>query len=167
MRGITAAAAGLALVCALTNLRGAESKPFDLAAIITKADAETALGEPVKEAQPRNGDGADGYYSRCNYYTQNPGKSLVLRVRQVGAGQLDPKQQLDALSAGNPKIKPLTGLGDKAAFSSAGAGNGISHELMLYVASKNAFITVAIGGLDEKVALEKAKTLAKKILKKL
>ncbi|MEY2560707.1 MAG: hypothetical protein QOG51_1122 [Verrucomicrobiota bacterium] len=168
MRRVTAAAAFTAIILALTNLEGAEQKQIDVGTIITKADAEAALGEPVKEPQPRNGDGADGYYSRCNYYSQNPGKSLVLRVRQAAAGQLEPKQQLDALSAGNPKIKPLSGLGDKAGLFSGGAENGISHELLLYVAKGNAFITVAIGGIDdEKAALEKAKTLSKKILKQL
>lgn len=167
MRRVTAAAAFTAMVLALSNLHGAEQKRIDVAAIITKADAEAALGESVKEPQLRNGDGADGYYSRCNYYSQNPGKSLILRVRQAAAGQLEPKRQLDDLSAGNPKIKPVTGLGDKAGLFSGGAENGISHEVLLYVAKGNAFITVAIGGLDEKAALEKAKTLSKKILKQL
>ena len=39
---------------------------------------------------------------------------------------------------------------------------------MLYIAKGNAFITVGIRGMnDEKAALEKAKTLARKILAKL
>ncbi|PZR70984.1 MAG: hypothetical protein DLM73_16715 [Chthoniobacterales bacterium] len=164
MRRITAAAAVMAIACTLTNLRGAEQKRIDVSAVITRADAEAALGEPVKEPQPRNGEGADGYYSRCNYYSQNPGKSLVLRVRQAAAGQLEPKQQLDALSAGNPRIKPLSGFGDKASLLSGGG----SREFMLYVVKGNAFITVGIGGIDdEKAALEKTKTLARKILKQL
>ena len=54
------------------------------------------------------------------------------------------------------------------ALASEGAQNGLSHLLMLYVVKGNAFVTVGIGGInDEKAALEKAKTLARKILAKL
>ena len=70
--------------------------------------------------------------------------------------------------AGNVKIKPLAGFGEKAALASEGGLSGISHLLMLYVVKGNALVTVGIGGInDEKVALEKAKALARKILKKL
>ena len=70
--------------------------------------------------------------------------------------------------AGNGKMKPLSGFGDKAALASEGAQNGLSNLLMLYVVKGNAFITVGIGGIHyEKAALEKAKTLARKILAKL
>lgn len=169
MSRIRAAAAIVALVSTLTNLSGApEKKAIDLAAIVTKTDASSALGEPVKDPQSRNDEGADGYYSRCNYYSQNPGRSLVLRLRQASAGQLEPVKQLEELMAGNVKIKPLSGFGDKAALASEGAQNGLSHLLMLYVVKGNALVTVGIGGVDdEKAALEKAKILARKILAKL
>jgi hypothetical protein len=167
MRTVTAAAAFTALVCTLTNLHGAEQKRIDVAEIITKADAEAALGEAVKDPQARNDEGADGYYSRCNYYSENPGKSLVLRVRQVSAGQFEPKKQLEEMSAGNPKLKPVSGVGEKAAVVRDGPEKGPSHLLMLYVAKKNVFVTVGISGVDdEKIATEKAKTIARKILKK-
>ncbi|MEY2497320.1 MAG: hypothetical protein QOD12_876 [Verrucomicrobiota bacterium] len=162
MRKLTAAAALATLVCTLTHLSAASEKQIDLATIVTKADAASILGEPVKDAQARNGDGADGYYLRCNYYSQNPGKSLVLRVRQAASGQLEPAKQLEELSAGKSQLKALTGLGEKAAIVSE------PRMLMLYVAKGNAFVTVAIGGLeDAKAATEKAKALARKILAQL
>jgi hypothetical protein len=169
MSRIRAAAALVAFVGTLTNLSGApEKKVIDLAAIVTKADAAAALSEPVQEPQSRNEEGAEGYYSRCNYYSQNPGRSLVLRLRQASAGQLSPVKQLEELMAGNEKMKPLAGFGDKAAVTSEGAPSGLSHVLMLYVAKGNALITVGISGIDgEKAGLEKAKTLARKIMKKL
>ena len=168
MRRLTAVAALATLVCELGNLCAATEKRIDLAAVISKKDAESALGEAVQDPQPRNEEGADGYYSRCNYYSQNPGRSLVLRVRQASAGQLTPVKQLEELMAGSAKIKPLSSLGDKAALASEGAEKGASRVLMLYVAKGNAFVTVGIGGLnDEKVALEKARTVARKILAKL
>ncbi|HEX8897948.1 MAG TPA: hypothetical protein VF751_04565, partial [Chthoniobacterales bacterium] len=97
MRRTFAAALGLA-VCALPFfVRGAENR-IDLAAAVTKADAQSALGETVKEPQARDDQGADGYYWRCNYYSENPGRSLTLRIRQAAPGQLEPKKQLEEMS---------------------------------------------------------------------
>jgi hypothetical protein len=167
MRGTIAGGIVLAVGALILPARAAENR-IDLAAIITKADAQSALGETVKDAQARNDDGADGHYSRCNYYSENPGRSLTLRIRQASEGQLEPKKQLEEMSAGNSKFKVVTGLGDKAAVMKEGPDKGSSHAVMLYVAKGNAFVTVGISGVDdEKSATEKAKTLAKKILSKL
>ena len=161
------AALVLAVCAGPFTSRGAEDR-IDLAAVITKADAQSALGEAVKDPQARGDEGADGFYSRCNYYSENPGRSLVLRVRQTSPGQLEPKKQLEEMSAGNDKFKPVTGLGDKAAMVKEGPDKGPGHALMLYVAKGNAFVTVGISGVDdEKAATERARTLAKKILGKL
>ena len=167
MRRKLAAALVLAVCAGPFTSRGAEDR-IDLAAVITKADAQSALGEAVKDPQARGDEGADGFYSRCNYYSENPGRSLVLRVRQTSPGQLEPKKQLEEMSAGNDKFKPVTGLGDKAAMVKEGPDKGPGHALMLYVAKGNAFVTVGISGVDdEKAATERARTLAKKILGKL
>src|ERR1043165_2966646 len=167
MRRTIVAAFGWA-ACVLPFLAGAAENRIDLAAIVTKADAQGALGEAVKDPQARNEDGADGSYSRCNYYSENPGRSITLRVRQTSPGQLDPKKQLEEMSAGNDKFKPVTGLGEKAALVKEGPAKGPGHVLMLYVAKGNAFITVGISGVDdEKSATEKVKALAKKIMGKL
>lgn len=164
----TIAATVVLVLCALTLTRGAAENKIDLAALVTKADAQTALGEAVKDPQVRSDEGADGSYSRCNYYSENPGKSLVLRVRLASAGQLEPKKQLEEMSAGNDKFKSVPGLGEKAALVKDGPAKGPGHALMLYVAKGPAFVTVAISGVDdEKTATEKAKTLARKILGKL
>jgi hypothetical protein len=168
MRRLAAVAAVATLFCEFGPLLAAPEKRIDLAAVITKKEAESALGEAVNEPQPRNGEGADGYYSRCNYYSLNPGRSLVLRVRQASPEQLAPVKQLEELIAGSAAIKPVTGLGDKAALASESADKGMSRSLMLYIVKGNAFVTVGIGGMsDEKVALEKARALARKILAKL
>ena len=168
MRRTSAASALAAIAWTFAHVAGAAEKQIDLTAIITKSDAQTALGEAVKDPQARSEEGADGFYSRCNYYSENPGKSLVLRVRQAADGQLEPKKQLEEMSAGNEKFKSISGLGDKAAVVREGPEKGPSHVLMLYVAKKKAFVTVGISGVDdEKIATNKAKTLAKKILGKL
>ena len=168
MRRRIAAAFALAVWALPFSVRAADEKRIDLAAVVTKPDAQSALGEPVKDAQARNDEGADGYYWRCNYYSENPGRSLTLRIRQAPPGQLEPKKQLEEMSAGNDRFKAVTGLGDKAALVKEGPDRGSGHVVMLYVAKGNAFITVGIAGVDdEKSATEKAKTLAKKILGKL
>jgi hypothetical protein len=164
----TIAGALVLAVSLLPLISGAEDNRLDLAAVITKADAQTALGEPVKDPQARSEEGADGHYSRCNYYSENPGRSLVLRVRLTSAGQLKPKEQLEEMSGEKDKFKPVTGLGDKAALVREGPEKGPRHALILYVAKGNAFIMVGISGIDdEKSVTEKAKTLARKILGKL
>lgn len=166
--GRTIAGAVVLAVSLFPLICSAQDNRLDLAAVITKADAQTALGEAVKDPQARSEEGADGHYSRCNYYSENPGKSLVLRIRQASPGQLEPKKQLEEMGAGNDKFKPVTGVGDKAALVKEGPDKGPGHALMLYVARKSAFITVGISGVDdEKSAAEKAKTLARKILAKL
>ena len=168
MRRLTAVAALATLVCELSSHCVASEERIDLAAVVSKSDAEATLGEEVKDPQPRNGEGADGYYSRCNYYSQNPGRSLVLRVRQASVGQLTPAKQLEELSAGNSRITPMFGLGDKAAFACDDPEGGLSRVLMLYVAKGDAFVTMGTGGNnDEKVALEKGRAVARRILARL
>lgn len=166
-----AAAFAVVLACgAQAQAAAAPVKQVDVAAVVTKTDAEAALGEPVKEPQPRNGDGADGYYSRCNYYTERPGKSLVLRVHQATAGKLDAKKQFEMLSGGTGKIESISGLGDRAGYVKGnGQGSGADDKVMMvYVAKGNALITIGIAGLDDDmVALNKAKEIAKKILAQL
>jgi hypothetical protein len=166
-----AAAFAVVLACgAQAQAAAAPAKQVDVAAVVTKADAEAALGEPVKDPQPRNGDGADGYYSRCNYYSERPGKSLVLRVHQSSAEKLDAKKQFEMLSSGSGKIENIKGLGDRAGYSRGiGQGFGGDDKLMIvYVAKGNALITVGIAGLDDDMeALNKAKDIAKKILAQL
>lgn len=162
---LLAVAAALGFCATLAT--GATGKQIDVAAVVTKADAESALGEPVKDPQPRNGDGADGYYSRCNYYAQGGRKSLVLRVRQA-PGKLDAKKEFQMLSAGTGKLKWVDNLGDRAGVFTGGPQSGLSRVMMLYVAKGNALVTVGLGGMDdENAAMEKAKAIAKKILAQL
>src|SRR6059058_5901877 len=59
----------LFLAIGLTNMvMAADSRP-DVAQIINKTEASAILGEPVKDPSQRSGDGTDGYYSKCNYYS--------------------------------------------------------------------------------------------------
>jgi len=160
----------LVLASGLTNtvLAAADSRP-DVGQIITKTEAAAILGEPVKDPSPRSGDGGDGYYSKCNYYTVKRGKSLIIRLQVPGPNAIGPQKELELLTAANGAMEKISGVGDVAQMSAGGGDGGFaSRVLMLYVAKGNAFLTIGLGGfVDDAVALEKAKTVAQKLLEHL
>ncbi|MEY2440527.1 MAG: hypothetical protein QOI34_1912 [Verrucomicrobiota bacterium] len=137
---------------------------FDVSQVIDKAAAETILGEPVKSATPRNLEGKDGYYSKCNYYAVNSRKTLILRVYQAAAG-FDAQKELEMVAENTGAMRAISGLGDKARISSGTQAGLPSNVVMLYVVKGNTLITIGMGGLeDELAAAEKTKSAAQKIL---
>jgi hypothetical protein len=144
-------------------------KQIDVSKIVGKTDAEKILGESVRDPQPLNTTGPDGYYSKCNYYSTKSTHSLLVRLRQASAGSIDPQKELEQVAASGGAMKPVDGLGDKAGMFNGTPQNGLpANVIMLYVVKGNAFITVGVGGTkDETAALEKAKGVARKILAKL
>src|SRR5207248_11239014 len=137
--------------------------------IIKTSDAEAALGEPVKNPMPLNLNSQDGYYSKCNYYSTKSIRSLVLRVRQAAEGSIDPQQEFEQVAASGGAMKPVEGLGEKAGMFDGTAQNGLPpHVIILYVVKGKSFITIRLSGMkDENAALDKAKTIAEKILAQL
>src|SRR5436190_4519037 len=159
----------LFLAISLTKIvMAADSRP-DVAQIINKAEASAILGEPVKDPSQRRGDGTDGYYSKCNYYSVSRGKSLIIRLQLPGPNGIGPQKELELLAAANGAMEKVSGIGDAAQmFTGDGESGFASRSLMLYVAKGNAFLTVGLGGfVDNAIALEKAKTIAQKILEHL
>lgn len=153
------------IACAISLLCAAEPRP-DVSRIIDRAEASKVLGEAVKETTPRSGEGADGYYSKCNYYSLHRGKSLVVRLQLPGANAVAPQKELDLLTAADASMQPVADLGDAARMAISGGDSGFaSRVLMLYVAKGSAFVTVGLGGFaDDNAALEKAKSIAQKLL---
>jgi hypothetical protein len=146
-----------------------DSRP-DVSQIIDKPAAESILGELVKAPTPRNGDGADGYYSKCNYYSATRGgKSLIIRLHLSAADAMGPQKELQLIAASSGPMQTIVGLGDSALMFSGGGESGVaSRLLMLYVVKGDAFITIGLGGFaDDTIALEKAKTVAQKVLEHL
>ena len=161
---------GASLALISMRLAAADDTRIDVSRVIDKAEAESVLGVPVKNPTPRNGDGKDGYYSKCNYYSAIPGKSLVIRLHQAAAGgAIDPQKELELVAASSGSMKTVEGLGDKAQMFSGGGDSGVaSRVFMLYVVKGNAFIMIGLGGIaDESTALEKAKNIAQKLLERL
>ena len=169
MMSIRELVAVLVFVDGLANaLHAGDARP-DVAKIVTKEDAINILGEAVKEPSPRSGEGADGYYSKCNYYSVRRGKSLVIRLQLPGPNAIDPAKELQLMAAANGSMEEVSGVGDAAKMSAAGGESGFaSRVLMLYIAKGNAFLTIGVSGFgNDAVALERAKTVAQKLLEHL
>jgi hypothetical protein len=149
-------------VIVLAAARGADDR-IDLSHVIDKAAAESAIGEPVKAPAPRNLDGEDGYYSKCNYYSATSSKALILRLYQAG-GTFDASKEMDAVKASIGTPKAVSGLGDKAQIYSGPESGLPPNVVMLYVVKGNSLVTVGLSGLDEESALDKTKRLAQKIV---
>jgi hypothetical protein len=157
---------GLAAVW-LTHAAFAADNRIDVSAIIKKAEAESVLGVKVKDPMPRNVQGGDGYYSKCNYYGATPGKTLLIRVYQAAAGY-DAQKELEMVTKDTASVTPVPGLGDKAVVTSGSASGLPSRVTMLYVCKRNTLITIGLSGWeDETAALAKAKGVAQKILAQL
>jgi hypothetical protein len=159
----------LALVAGLTNVTSAAGPRPDVAQIVTKSDAVDILGEAVKNPSPRSGEGADGYYSKCNYYSMRRGKSLVIRLQMPGPNAIAPEKELQLVAAANGTMENVSGVGDTAQIFTAGGESGnASRVLMLYVVKGNAFLTIGVSGFaNDAVALEKAKFVAQKLVERL
>jgi hypothetical protein len=144
----------------------ADSK-IDVSKIIDKQAAESILEEPVKAPSPRNVEGSDGYYSKCNYYSTDAKKRLILRVYQAAAG-FDPQKELESVAENTGAMRAISGLGDKARISSGAEGGLPSQVVILYVVKGNALVTVGLSGFeDDNVAAEKVKRAAQKIVAQL
>ena len=159
----------LFLAVGLTNSSlGADNRP-DVAQILTKSDATDILGEAVRDPSPRSGEGADGYYSKCNYYSMRRGKSLVIRLQLPGPNAIAPGKELQLVAAANGSMEDVPGVGDAAQMFAAGGDSGFaSRVLMLYVVKGNAFLTIGVSGFaNDATALEKAKAVAQKIVEHL
>ena len=158
---------GLCLFAAATTAALAADGRPDVSLIIDKAAAESILEEPVKSPAPRNVEGSDGYYSKCNYYSTSGKKRLVLRIYQAKAG-FDPQKELEAVAENTGAMRAVSGLGDKARMSSGVEGGLPSQVVMIYVVKGNVLITVGISGVeDANAAAEKIKDVAQKIVAKL
>ena len=152
------------IIGALASPLLAADTRIDVSQIIDKATAESILGEAVKPPTPRNVEGKDGYYSKCNYYSASSGKRIIVRVYQAAAG-FDPQKELDLVVENTGAMRAVSGLGERARISSGTAAGLPSNVVMLYVIKGNALITIGIGGADdEAVAGEKAKSVAQKIV---
>ncbi len=164
MNRLVVACLGLGLAASWVEIAHSADGRIDVSQIIDKTAAENILEEPVRTPTPRNVEGGDGYYSKCNYYGARSSKTLILRVYQAAAG-FDPEKELEAVEENTGAMRAIPGLGEKARLSSGVAAGLPANVVMLYVIKGKTLITIGLGGVeDETAATDKVKTVAQEIL---
>lgn len=155
----------------------------DVCSLLTAADIQAIQGEKLQQAQLHPEPGKV-VLSQCLFRTVTPSKSVSLALATPGAQQpsgIGPRQfwntQFHGDRPGNDpetsqtssenerqgeKPIPVRGLGDEAYW----VGN--SYAGALYVLKGETFFRLSVGGIrDQTVRLEKSKTLARSVLKRL
>ena len=91
------------------------------------------------------------------------------RLQLPGPNAIAPEKELQLVAAANGTTENVSGIGDAAQMSTAGGESGFaSRVLMLYVVKGNAFLTIGVSGFaNDAIALEKAKTVAQKLVARL
>jgi hypothetical protein len=165
-------------------------RKVDACLLLTSAEIEAVQGEPVKEARPSVQPNGGIRMSQCVFRTdtfaksvtvalvaRHPGDPSALTPRKLWRTQFhspEPKEgeERPAPGKGPDKVGPegeeerkprrIDGLGEEAYW----VGNGITGAL--YVLQRDVFLRISIGGVHEESArIEKAKALARDVMKRL
>jgi hypothetical protein len=186
--------ASLLFVAALNLLACSKSKNPEVAApptspeqfacgLLTKEETQAVQGEPFKSTKASQGPGLGLRVSQCYFELPTPVNSVVLTVTRKadGANARDPRESWHELFYGeHPRERekerekekdkegaekgPLKveGVGDEAFWSGSRVGGA------LYVLKGESYFRISVGGAgDQTQKLEKSKTLAAFVLKRL
>lgn len=133
--------------------------------LLTKAEAETFLGEPVKE--PDNKDTKNPLGQRICFY--EPVSDKVLTFIQISLVQnegmaktlkdqkYDVKQLYTETKKGLSDVKDVAGIGDEAFWGTNG----------LHILKGNFYINIGVGNTSKAENLELAKKVAEKVMPRL
>jgi hypothetical protein len=167
----------------------ATAKPkIDVCALLISAEIEAVQGEPVKETKPGVQPSGGILMSQCLFLMATPAKSVTLmlattdparpsalRPRQFWQQQFHPpglrKKEMRAgdntankskRESEESKPRLISGLGEEAYW----VGSPVAGAL--YVLQGETFLRISVGGVRaESARIEKSKTLARAILKRL
>jgi hypothetical protein len=185
-------AASLLFAGALTLLACSKSKNPEVAAtppapdqfacgLLTKEETQAVQGEPFKNTKASQGPGLGLRVSQCYFELPTPVNSVVLTVTRKadGANARDPRESWHELFHGeHPREsekerekekkgegkgpQKVEGVGDDAFWSGTRVGGA------LYVLKGESYFRISVGGAgDQAQKLEKSKTLAAFVLKRL
>jgi hypothetical protein len=144
--------------------------------LLTKEETAAVQGEPFKDSKASQKSSGGLAISQCYFELPTTVNSIVLTVTQKAEGTdaRDPKQNWQELfhrekgpekkEEGKEEHGPekIEGLGDEAFWTGSRVGGA------LYVLKGNTFIRISIGGGGDRAEkIEKSKTLAQSVLKRL
>jgi hypothetical protein len=144
--------------------------------LLTKEEIAAVQGEPFKDSKPSQKSSGGLAISQCYFELPTTVNSIVLTITQraQGADARDPKQNWQELfhrekgpekkEEGKEEHRPekIEGLGDEAFWTGSRVGGA------LYVLKGNSFIRISLGGgSDRAEKIEKSKSLAQSVLKRL
>jgi hypothetical protein len=146
-------------------------------ALLTSAEIEAVQGEPLKVTHPTGKTGGGLAISQCYFELPTPANSVVVTLTEKaeGAGSRDPKQSWEEMFHRSAEIEKrseekeeraapnkIEGVGDEAFWTGSRIGGA------LYVLKGNSYIRISVGGAGDQAAkIEKSKTLAESILKRI
>jgi hypothetical protein len=142
--------------------------------LLTKEDTQAVQGEPFKSTKPSGQSGGGLIISQCYFELPTTVNSVVLTVTRKADGGRDPSDSWREIfhreesarkekeeGEGKEPLK-VEGVGDEAFWTGTRVGGA------LYVLKGNAYIRISVGGAgDQAQKMEKSKTLAESVLKRL
>jgi len=146
----------------------------DACALLTKEEIQVVQGEPFKDAKLTQKSAAGLSISQCYFELPTAVNSIVLTVTRKAAGGSDPDQSWRDMfhretasrkkeeEAEQKEAKKIDGLGEEAFWTGTRVGGA------LFVLKGNFYIRISVGGAgDQAKKIEKSKTLAESVLKRL
>lgn len=165
--------AGFLLAATFTTLAGSASAAVkDACTVITSTDAQAVLGEPVGPPEPQSRSSGAGEGSVCKFRSAQ-GKALSRKTISLTieystddlsgtAGGISSNLK----SAGFKSVHDVAGVGDRAVWGVTSLMGKAMDELTVLKGKHTMLIILTVGIQDEAAALDRAKSLAVKILPK-
>ena len=142
--------------------------------LLTGEETQAVQGEPFKNTKPSEHSTGGLVVSQCYFELPTPVNSIVLTVTRKADGGRDPSDRWrEIFHSEEPARKreekeeerkpvKIDGLGDEAFWTGTRVGGA------LYVLKANCYFRISVGGAgDQEQKIEKSKTLAAEVLKRL
>jgi hypothetical protein len=141
--------------------------------LLTKEEIQAVQGETFKDTKPSHKSAAGLSVSQCYFELPTAANSVVLTVTRKAAGGRDPSQGWQDMfhserrserkeEGAEKEPQKIDGLGEEAFWTGTRVGGA------LFVLKGNCYIRISVGGAgDQAQKIEKSKTLAESVLKRL
>jgi hypothetical protein len=140
--------------------------------LLTKEEIQAVQGETFKDTKPSHKLGAGLSVSQCYFELPTAANSVVLTVTRKAEGGREPNQtwqdmfhrekESEKRDEKGAEPQKIDGLGEEAFWTGTRIGGA------LFVLKSNCYIRISVGGAgDQAQKIEKSKTLAESVLKRL